>query len=316
MVEAAAAPMFALDRKGHVRYWNGAVEALTGTPASSVRDRYFPDTSPVASDAERWYHQILNISFESPVIHISNYWQIHDGSVACLTSRCVLIPVGERGDELIVCSIANSGPGSERRLFSELAMNDRAAEHAEIARFLHDTISQDLVQLSLLIDRLDSPKQSFTAPGRDQASDILERCCRSIRVMGAMLTPVPHEASFEAWIEEYARFLREETGIFIDLDLDPLPVGVPPPIKLLVSTTVQMWVAKAVRISVLDSVVVRTRERANALTLELEISCQYHPHPAEGWSLICERAEALGGRFEVSADNNCTSARLRIPHLV
>ena len=69
---------------------------------------------------------------------------------------------------------------TDRAALTREFLADRTAELREISRFLHDTISQDLVQLSFKASELRSyaVRDSSSLADADSALEIVDRCCR------------------------------------------------------------------------------------------------------------------------------------------
>lgn len=190
---------------------------------------------------------------------------------------------------------------------------DRTAELCEISRFLHDTISQDLVALSFTVSHLQT--MALDAPARtevESALRLLDRCCREVRLIGSMLAPPSiADITLDAALGQLVQFLHDETDIPVTLDLDPVP-ALPQESQLLLIAAAQTWFARAIRRRAGRSLSVRLRERPNQVVLGLEMS----PPPSgalAGWTVLRERACALGGDFSIKSDSGRVVASVSLP---
>jgi signal transduction histidine kinase len=199
-------------------------------------------------------------------------------------------------------------------------MDDRTAEKRELSRFLHDTVAQDLVKLAFFAHEL--PDEAVNAPppgGIDvQAARLLiDRCCSDIRTVSLMLTPIVQPGvRLCAAIEYYLRCFREETGMSVIGDLDPLP-PLSKEVELLFCTIMQTWLARTIRFDRSASVAVRLRERGHAASLELETRLGARPVAPdcfqEDWSVVRERVAALGGEFAIVPDSESVHCKVLVP---
>jgi PAS domain S-box-containing protein len=313
VVEASGAPMFLLDNGGHVTAWNQEMTRLTGMTADDVLGTEFVSTIAGDEDRDRWISGIRSISRESPEVRIAVRCRFTSGVSAALITKCALIAGEVPNPEFVACTVLESA-SKGRSNFSVAVLAERTAEFRELSRFLHDTISQDLVQLSFLIEKLDrSGGAARLNRGPGDAAAMLERCCGRIRVLVAMLSIPPQGAAFYSWLEGYAVFLREETGIILELDVDPLAPDAAGAETPLPAIAMQMWLGKAIRTGSVDRIVVRLREKESGVLLELEVS---HTEPGlflSGWSALRDAAEVAGGDFNVTERDTHSNARLWLP---
>ena len=202
-------------------------------------------------------------------------------------------------------------------------MKDRTVELHLLSGVLHDTISQDLVALSFHIGGLQTMASGLSRETETaSALDLIDRCCRDIRVLSYMLAPpLLCEATLEASIERLAGYVREEPGLKFVLDIDAVSDSVSMEAQLLMFTVVQAWTVRGMRSSPGSNLTIRLRNPSAWTLLELEmvryaaavpgLSSGFAPDA--GWSAIRERARALGGEFDIAADATRVVARLSLP---
>jgi PAS domain S-box-containing protein len=315
IIDAASSAICALDPAGRIVRWNRAAAALTGLPAQGILGNGFEETLLFPGDSDKWKQELSRISADLTARHFEIRWRTREGSALSLTCSCSMIrdPAGDGG--YVVCTVIDS--------LSRDFMKDRTAELHALSRVLHDTVSQDLVALSFNVGNLQALadgalRQTETA----SALDMIDRCCRHIRVLSYMLAPpLLSEATLEASIERFTGYVREETGLTAVLDIDPVSVTVSPEAQLLLLTAVQEWTVRGIRSGAKSNPTVRLRNNGPWTILELEMLLQTPMSPVlppvlrpdAGWTVIRERARAFGGEFEIAADSTHVSARMSLP---
>jgi PAS domain S-box-containing protein len=320
VIDAAWSPICVLDPAGRIVRWNRAAAALTGLPAHGILGKSFEKTLLFPEDLGKWQVEFARILADSTPRHFEIRWRTRDGPALSLTCSCSVIrdlsdPRSADDAGYAVCTVIDS--------LSREFMQDRTAELHALSRVLHDTISQDLVALSFKVGNLrataDSPvRQTETT----SAVDLIDRCCRHIRVLSYMLAPpLLSEGTLEASIERFTGYVREETGLAIALDVDPVSDSVSPEAQLLMLTVVQAWIVRGMGSAPRFDLTVRLRNQAAWTVLELEMA-RLEPAvrvlpsvfpPDAGWSVIRERARAFGGEFDITADSTRARARISLP---
>ncbi|HWF09233.1 MAG TPA: histidine kinase [Bryobacteraceae bacterium] len=214
---------------------------------------------------------------------------------------------------------------------------DRALELRDIGRFVHDTVAQELAVLSCSLSPLETLSRGL--PGHEDATAALEmadRCCRDIRIMTTMLAPpVAPARTVERSIEQTADYLRQEAGLIMVVDIDPVCDALTDQARMLLFTAFQQWSAEGIRRNPKPLLTVRLRERRRGIVLELETSGLVRGTPngtnrsaafdgddrrdpsgtgrGSGWSAIRERARALGGEFNIAQGSATVRVRLMLP---
>jgi PAS domain S-box-containing protein len=307
ILDAAGPIIFAVDLDGRVIRWNRAAAALTGISANEIRGHVFHEIVLFPGDKDHWRREFERISTGDESRYFECRWKINDSSFALLTCSCSVIrgPAGK--SQYLVCTATNS--------FTREFMTDRTAELRDISHFLHNTVSQDLVALAFNLNQLETAP--IGAPWRadaESARRLIDRCCRDIRVISYMLAPPSlSETTLEASIAQHADFVREETGLAIALDLDPVPDTVSSEAQLLLFAAVQSWVGHGIRSGAEPAISVRLRVRSGGVVLEMEMVPPALVVSLRGWVVIRERARALGGEFDIAGDLQRITARMSLP---
>jgi PAS domain S-box-containing protein len=315
IVDAVGSAVLVIDSEGYAIRWNPAAAALTGISADRIQGQVFQQILLFPDDINRWNGEISRILAGFSPRHFETRWKSQDGSPLSLTAFCSAIRAPAGHVQYVVCNVIGN--------LSRELMTDRTAEFRDMARFLHDTISQDLVALSYNVSylettALDQPARSHTG----SALDLIDRCCRFIRVMTFMLAPPsPPETTLEASIEQYVDYVRQETGLTVITGGDPVPVTVSIAAQSLLFAAVQKWVAEGVRTRGKPAISIRLRNRGAGTVLEMErfvVASAAHTEPRSrphhtGWTLIRERTRALGGKFDIAGDTTRVFARISLP---
>lgn len=250
---------------------------------------------PIPSEIDDWKSEFDRILRGLAPRQFESRWRSYDGTFLSLTCSCSAIrhPPGDAPH--IVCTVSDS--------LSRELIKDRTAELRDISRFIHNTITQDLVALSFNVSELET-----TALG------LVERCCRDVRVISCMLaSPLLSETTLEESIELYAACVREEAGLPVAVDVDPVSGTVSPEGQALFFAAVQKWLMRGILSRSRPEISVRLRDRSVGAVLELEMVPPALVVSVSGWTIIRERARALGGEVDIAGDSTRISAKLSLP---
>jgi PAS domain S-box-containing protein len=300
IVRAVAAPLFVLDWRGIIKIWNQRMATLTGISGAQAQGRYAAESCLAPEDRERWARQLELLSADTPRAEFAGRWKTASGLFEQMRCDCVLTDVQDAERGMIVCTISKPETPPENELL------EHDAELDDYARYLHQTLAQDLVQLSFHIDGLTGMKM-------DSRRDLIERCCNTVRVVTALLAPRSRGISFVTWLQDYAAFFRAEIGLEIELDLDPPPADISESVTGLFATVTQVWIARIVRTPSVSPITVRLREKAEKWILQLDSSDVPAERLLGGWSLLGRRAEELGGAFHAAKSATGVVAILKLP---
>jgi PAS domain S-box-containing protein len=310
ILDATATATVAIDREGNIVRCNQAAARLTGISPGERRCVNFTESVIFPDDLGRW-----NLEIERAFGGLFSRWL--EIRWICLQGRvrplvCSFSPVRD-GAGTIVCVTCTAIPG-----YSAEYLADRALEFRDIGRFLHDTVAQELAALACALAPIEKLLRGVEA--HDDASAAIEmatHCCRDIRLMGSMLAaPVLCARTVEHSMENSAAYWREEAGLAIVLDIDPVSETLPAEARILLTTVFQQWCARSLRRQPRPELTVRLRERRRGITMELEALAQTDGLAnafCSGWRAVRERARALGGEFNVSRGAAAARVRLVLP---
>ena len=285
--------------------------ALTGISESVAIGSYLPALFSLTEDTNYWENGLETISASAPILVSRSHWPRSSGVAVPLTCTAVLTSGGEQGDALILGTVMDSAAASMRESWFAALISDRSAQRGELSRFVHDTLSQDLVYLSFVAHRAKGASAESSATSVSNAADVVARCCRGVRVLTAMLTCPPQGSAYQIWVADNADLLREDLGLNLETDLSPEEL--PEEINLLFGTAVHIWFGKAVRMAPPATLSIRSRSHLRELSLELESREAVLPTAGSGWLMIEKTAEGLSGSFEMRQAENSTRACLRLP---
>jgi PAS domain S-box-containing protein len=315
VLEALGTAVCVIDSEGRVARWNQAATALTGISADRIRGNVFLETLPLPSDIDDWKREFDRISALSAPGRFESRWRIHDGLILSLAFSCSVVRDRAGNVQYLVCTFIES--------LSREFITDRIEELRYMSRFLHDTISQDLVALSYEVSYLENVALGQPAQTRiGSALGLIDRCCRYARILSVMLAPPsPPEITLDSSIRQYADYMREEAGLAVIADVDPVPVTIRPDVQLLLFAAVRKWVTQGILNRRKPRISVRLRSRGARTVLEMETLCDTSVPPPDprprsahaGWAIIRDRTLALGGEFHIDGDFNRVFAAMSLP---
>lgn len=308
MIDAARSPIMAVDVTGRVMRWNRAAATLTGVSADAIRGRMFSEIVVWPEDRDRWQLEFDRILSGKKPILFEIRWKKNQDGFTPLTCSCSAAHDREGGLRYVVCSAEEN--------VSQGAMSERIAEFHDVARYMHDTITQDLVALSFQLTMLEEGSAEF--PLREELQDsvrLIDRCCRHMRVISSLLAaPSLDGITLEAGIEQLVAFIGSDAGLAVSLDLDPVGSEVGAEAQLLMFAAVKAWLSRSVwsRKQPRMSIQLRSPHSGGAV-LTIETSPLAVRVSTEGWSILRERAKALGGEFSIAGDADHIVARMSFP---
>jgi PAS domain S-box-containing protein len=289
ILNAIPSPVFVLDLEGRVLHWNRSIALLTGISKEDIAGRIFVRQLLFPENVADWEHEFQRIVESASPVRAKYRLKLGaDRSMEVTSSISVIRDAG--------CVV-----------FTIIADHEEiAAERKDVSRFLHDTITQDLVALSFTISKLQSQTDGA------EALDLIDRCCRDIRLISYILAPPSTgEAGLGTAIEWYTEYL-EEAGIETDIEFAP---GVDESLSLeatdLFLTAIQEWTARLIRRRLKARLFIGLHRNGSGIVLELKSVVSRRM--ATGWTTFRERVRTLGGSFEVTDGPAEVTARLYLP---
>lgn len=330
ILDATDTVIVVLDREGRFVRFNRAAEALTGYSAEEAigQDAF----TLVLFDEDRDALRSAVAQFMARpqgVLRRENRWRMRDGS-ARLLSWCNTVTRDRAGNAEYLISTATDVTGLRD---TENARDSLAGEFLEaqstgrrdVSRYLHDTISQNLVVLAMSLGNLQREPDNDTAADVEHALRLVDRCCRDLRVIGYALTPPSlDDGGAASALEWYSRRLLEDARVDVEFVAESIPSDTAPEVRALLRAVIQEWAEKAIRYPgagktwiVLKSVVPESAMPADA-TPEVRIEFQSGQldneavHSILASAVIRERVRTLGGRCEAIWEQSGISARISV----
>ena len=185
LLNVTDAVIVVLDRHGQFVRFNRAAEELTGYSAEEALGQDALNLVIFEEEAKA-LRSTLDQFLERPegVLRWENRWRMRDGS-ARLLSWCTTVTRDQAGNLEYVIGTAMDVTAvrkTERALASLSAefLETQAAGRHDICSYLHDTISQNLLVLALLLGDLNLQPDPDTAANIEQAFCLLNRCCQDL----------------------------------------------------------------------------------------------------------------------------------------
>ncbi len=315
VLDAAASPIFVLDPEGRVFRWNRAMEALTGVSPREILGQLFAETLLFPENIEEWKREFKQMVTGSPPVPMQYRWRIRDGGFMAPAYSNAAVRDAAGTVAYIVSTVTESAAA-----FADL-MQERAAERRELSRFLHDTISQDLVALSFGLSELQGEVLGLPCAGNAaRAAYLTDRCCSNVRALSYMLSPPPPgEPNIQTALEHYAGYMRE-AGLEVVIESRPGLEDVSPEAGSLLLAAVQEWAGRTIRTRMSARLFIRAGRTDSGIVLELKsvpggttAGVNEMAAAIDGWTALKARAAALRGRFEVTPGPEGAVGRLTLP---
>lgn len=312
IMESSESLVVAVDSEGRFVRFNRAAEVATGYTAQEVQGRRVSELFSPDEDALQVQDQFVKRHAAVDRSEREVCWKVRDGSYKwILWTKTVL----RDRDGKCQYVVATGVDQTERhhceealRSLSGLAFRELQGERSTTSRFLHDTVSQDLVALSFSFSRLQqNPQTAAGAQVVAQSLEVLDRCCKDVRILSYLLAP-PHieDIGLIPSIEWYGGQLQRESGMNVDLELanvDEMPTAER---QAALFSALQNCVARSIR--KMD----RSAKRVTLRSLEGELRLRYDSlsyataRPAEEieviqeeFALVRERLRQLNGSLKL-----------------
>ncbi|MES1260798.1 MAG: histidine kinase, partial [Acidobacteriota bacterium] len=197
-------------------------------------------------------------------------------------------------------------------------LESHLAGRRNIARYLHDTICQDLVVLALSLARSqrDLNSNPASAPGLGRALELIDRCSSDLRVLNAVLAPpLVDQMAAKPALDWYVELLRMDANLDVQFEYVTTPGGgiTPDPLtRTILLAAVQTWAERAVGRQVATGTLLRLT--AGPHGFEFEFLSGQAGDPAVEAVLTCPLLltdlRRIGGQMAIVPDHSGSSARL------
>jgi PAS domain S-box-containing protein len=210
-------------------------------------------------------------------------------------------------------------------LASELSLTEER-ERRRLATDLHDHIGQALAVSKIKLGVL---QKSVTSPDHakplSEVRELIEQMIRDTRSLTFELSlPVLYELGFEAAVEWFAKHVRSQHGIMVDVQKDIVPIPMDDEIKVLLFRSVRELMINIVKHAQASNARVTIRKENDQVNIEVEddgvgikdILRDPQLKNIGGFGLfsIRERLHYLGGQVQVESKNGQgTKITLMVP---
>jgi len=210
-------------------------------------------------------------------------------------------------------------------LASELSLTEER-ERRRLATDLHDHIGQALAVSKIKLGVL---QKSVTSPDHakplGEVRELIETMIHDTRSLTFELSlPVLYELGFEAAVEWFARHVRSQHGIMVDVQKDMVPIPMDDEIKVLLFRSVRELMINIVKHAQASNARVTIRKENDHVNIEVEddgVGIRDVPRDPRlksdsGFGLfsIRERLHYLGGQVQVESQNGKgTRVTLMVP---
>jgi signal transduction histidine kinase len=177
----------------------------------------------------------------------------------------------------------------------------REAERHEIARFIHDTVAQNLVALAFSLEHW---QRDPGAHDSGLALDLVQRCCRDIRLLGYMLAPaeLDDDAELVEGIEWHARTVRDSGALDIDFHAELAAENLSAEARAVLFSAVHEFTAKAITSRAGEPLAIVLKRDGPAALLEIKGAFDSRGAADRDFPAIRERVGALGGTCEITRE--------------
>jgi hypothetical protein len=203
-------------------------------------------------------------------------------------------------------------------------LNDHLASRSNIATYLHDTLSQHLVAMSLLLTLLQRDPALGSSPDLIRILALCKTCSRDLRVLSDVLTPALSSAEecnadeVISALQWYVEHLRDDTGLRVRFDADRgsgASFSVIPIRRTLLGAVLERWAEAAINHPLAGETRIRLTLAPHGPALQFLSSQSADPGIAAvlSSSILRESVRAAGGNLGPVASHNGASACLVFP---
>jgi PAS domain S-box-containing protein len=200
-------------------------------------------------------------------------------------------------------------------LASELSLTEERERH-RLATDLHDHIGQALAVSKIKLGVLQkSASSEDQAKSLGEVRELIEQMIHDTRSLTFELSlPVLYELGFESAVEWFAKHIRSQHGIMVDVQKELVPIPMDDEIKVLLFRSVRELMINIVKHAQAHNVRVTIRREDDGINIEVEddgVGIKDVPRDSRlksdsGFGLfsIRERLHYLGGRVQVESEKD------------
>jgi PAS domain S-box-containing protein len=307
------------------------IHSLAFSGAEWNREEYWARVHPedrkrIRADVER------GLAKCKPFEHVFRY-RAPDGTYRVLSARAIQIPGPDGRTERsigVTQDITDQTRGEEElRQLSGRLLQLQDEERRRIARDLHDSVSQNLLGISLGLAQLGKSADVRSKWGKQTLKDtrkMVKDLCKEIRSLSYLLhPPLLDELGLASTVEEYVKGFSQRSGIDFEFEMAADIGRLSPESETALFRIVQEALGNIQKHS--GSATGRTRLTKEHGEIVLEISDRgrgmraRHPQGRQagrrklgvGILGMRERMRQLGGRLEISSGSRGTTVRATLP---
>jgi PAS domain S-box-containing protein len=197
-------------------------------------------------------------------------------------------------------------------LASELSLTEER-ERRQLATDLHDHIGQALAVSKIKVGVLQKTAAADQAKHLAEVRELIEKMIQDTRSLTFELSlPVLYELGFEAAVEWFAKHVRSQHGIMVDVQKDMVPIPMDDEIKVLLFRSVRELMINIVKHAQARNARVTIRRENDGVNIEVEDDGvgikdvlrdpRLKSNGGFGLFSIRERLHYLGGRVQVESE--------------
>ncbi|HEV3196615.1 MAG TPA: PAS domain S-box protein [Bryobacteraceae bacterium] len=327
--EGSAIGIAVTDPTGRFHLVNRAYSRITGYSERELASRTFQNITHPDDLQSNWRLARLLFSGEVRGIVYEKRYIRKDSGIVWVRNSCSMVndssgnPVRSIAlTEPIADPAHNGGPRASKdrgfRLISKILHRPEEEERRRIARDLHDGTGQLLTGLVMTLTRLQTSR--LEADQRERlladALDLACQCSREVRTLSYLLhPPLLNEFGLAIALQTYAEGFSHRTGIELKLRIPPDLGRLPREVELTIFRIVQEGLANIHKHSGSPLALVTLERSPRQIVLELmDWGRGLAVRPA-GVGLVGmrERAQLLGGRFQINSSREGTRITAILP---
>ncbi len=322
-----------LDADGRVINWNAGAERIKGYTADEIVGKHFSTFYPREDVAAGRPERALQLAVTNGRYEEEGWRVRKDGSrfLASVIINSLRDESGQlRGFAKVTRDITERKE-AERRL-SELSrrlLTSQEDERRRIGRELHDGVAQTLAAAAINLARVQQAGQQLSAPGRSALVEgiaLVDRTSRDIRTVSYLLhPPLIEEAGLVSALRWYADGFGKRSGIAVNLDMPADMDRLPREMEAALFRIVQESLTNVHRHSASSTVDIQILRADGGVTLRvkdygqgianetLEMLGRSEAGVGVGIMGMRERAQLLGGRFDIESGVGGTAVVVTLP---